>query len=275
MRAAGPRWWGTLLLLPTLLGLGWLIVRPLGALLPGLRPDQVDLLGTLVSFGLLLLVLPRRLRRVLGRPEPWRSLGVVGPPRTVLSSLGRGMAVALLLLLLVTATLLYSGSARPGGAPSLAQGANALALLLGVGFAEELIFRGWLFDELTLLANRRLALVLQSLVFALVHPWMAADGWGRGALLAGLGLLGLVLALRRLGDGGLIWGAVGLHGGLVGGWFLLSQAMLIPDPGASPWLIGPGQPANPVGSVTALVTLAALAWAWGFSGRPGPGPADR
>ena len=86
---------------------------------------------------------------------------------------------------------------------------------------------------------------------------------------------GAALALRRRRDGGLLWGAVGLHGGLVGGWFLLSQALLSPTPGASPWLSGPGQPANPVGSVTGLLILAALAWAWGLSGRPGPGQAGR
>jgi membrane protease YdiL (CAAX protease family) len=275
MRAAGPRWWGTLLLLPTLLAVGWLMVRPLAPLLPELRPDQVDLLGTFVSFGLLLLVLPQRLRVSLGLQEPWRTLGVAGGGRAALQSFGRGVAVALLLLLLVTTALLLSGSARPGVVPSLGQIANALALLLGVGFAEELIFRGWLLEELTLLTDRRRAQGLQAVVFALVHPWMAAEGWGRGPLLAGLVLLGLVLALRRRRDGGLLWGAVGLHGGLVGGWFLLSQALLVADPGAPPWLSGPGQPANPVGSVTGLVTLAALAWAWGLSGRPGPGQADR
>ena len=275
MRADGPRWWGTLLLLPTLLAVGWLLVRPLGPLLPGLRPDQVNLAGSLVSFGLLLLVLPRRLRRQLGQPHPWQCLGVAGPPGMVLLSLGRGMAVALLLLSLVTATLLIGGAASPGRPPTLPEVANALALLLGVGFAEELIFRGWLLEELTLLTDRRQAAALQALVFALVHPWMAAGGWGRWALLSGLVLLGLVLALRRRRDGGLLWGAVGLHGGLVGGWFLLSQAWLSPVPGASPWLSGPGEPANPVGSVTGLLTLAALAWAWGFSGRRGRGQAGR
>ncbi|MEB3239488.1 MAG: CPBP family intramembrane glutamate endopeptidase, partial [Cyanobacteriota bacterium] len=76
MTAAGPRWWGTLLLLPALVAVGWLLVRPLPLVLPGLRPDQVDLLGTLVSFALLVQVLPRRLRRVLGQEHPWRTLGV-------------------------------------------------------------------------------------------------------------------------------------------------------------------------------------------------------
>jgi hypothetical protein len=40
-------------------------------------------------------------------------------------------------------------------------------------------------------------------------------------LLIGLLFLGLALGLQRRADGGLLWGAVGLHGGLVGGWFVL------------------------------------------------------
>jgi len=275
MTAAGPRWWGTLLLLPVLVAVGWLLVRPLPLVLPGLRPDQVDLLGTLVSFALLVQVLPRRLRRVLGQEHPWRTLGVAGPGPAVLASLARGLAVALLLLLLVGAGLLLSGSASLGQAATVGQSVNALALLLGVGFAEELIFRGWLLEELTRLTDRRRGLVLQALVFALVHPWFGVEGWGRGPLLAGLVLLGLVLALRRRCDGGLLWGAVGLHGGLVGGWFLLSQALLELRPGAVAWLSGPGQPPNPVGSVTGLASLGVLAVVWGISGRRGRGPAGR
>lgn len=275
MTAAGPRWWGTLLLLPALMAVGWLLVRPLGPVLPGLRPDQLDLLGSLVSFGLFLLVLPQRLRRVLGQEQPWRMVGVAGPGMAVLWSFTRGLAVALLLLLIVGGGLLLSGSASLGHAATAGQTVNALALLLGVGFAEELIFRGWLLEELTRLTDRRWALVLQALAFALVHPWMTADGWGRGQLLAGLVLLGLVLALRRRVDGGLLWGAVGLHGGLVGGWFLISQALLVLRPGATAWLSGPGQPPNPVGSVWGLVSLVVLAAAWGVSGRRGPGPAGR
>ena len=257
------------------MAVGWLLVRPLPLVLPGLRPDQVDLLGTLVSFALLVLVLPRRLRRVLGQEHPWRTLGVAGPGPAVLASFARGLAAALLLLLLVGGGLLLSGSASLGKAATAGQSVNALALLLGVGFAEELIFRGWLLEELTRLTDRRRALVLQALVFALVHPWMGAEGGGRGPLLAGLVLLGLVLALRRRCDGGLLWGAVGLHGGLVGGWFLLSQALLELRPGAVAWLSGPGQPPNPVGSVTGLASLGILAVVWGISGRRGRGPACR
>jgi len=57
---------------------------------------------------------------------------------------------------------------------------------------------------------------LQAAVFALVHPWYRLGGIEAIALLIGLVLRGLVLALQRWADGGVLWGAVGLHGGLVG-----------------------------------------------------------
>ena len=69
---------------------------------------------------------------------------------------------------------------------------------------------------------------------------------GLGVLIAAT--LGLALGLQRRADGGLIWGAVGLHGGLVGGWFVLNQG-----------LIGQ-QEANPIGSLLAWLPLLLLLW---------------
>jgi uncharacterized membrane protein len=78
-------------------------------------------------------------------------------------------------------------------------------------------------------------------------------------LLGGLLLLGLNLALVRRDDGGVLWGAVGLHGGLVGGWFALQAGLLELLPGAPPWLAGPGgtQP-NPIGGLVGWIGLGGL-----------------
>ena len=44
-----------------------------------------------------------------------------------------------------------------------------LLLCLGVGFAEELIFRGWLWAELNQMLGSRRGAVAQASIFSLVH----------------------------------------------------------------------------------------------------------
>jgi hypothetical protein len=52
---------------------------------------------------------------------------------------------------------------------------------------------------------------------------------------------------------------VTLHGGLVGGWFLLQSGLLDVSPGAPGWWAGPGQGGvNPVGGLLGWIGLLAL-----------------
>ena len=124
-----------------------------------------------------------------------------------------------------------------------------------MGFAEELLFRGWLLGELSLLPGRQRALWLQAAMFSLVHTRFNLPQLQLLRLLGGLLLLGLALGLQRRADGGLLWGAIGLHGGLVGGWFLLVQGLLQVSTTAPSWLIGP---ANPVGGLLGWLGLSLL-----------------
>jgi len=257
-----PRWWGTLLYVPVLFGLGWLASRPLQLLAPGWRADQVDLAGLAVSLLLLLLTLPLRLELVWAEHQPWQRLGVL-PLASGLwwRALIRGMLKALLLLGPLTLLLVLLGQARWLGDLGGGEWLNALALLLGVGFAEELLFRGWLWGELELMLGPRRALIAQAGIFALLHPWYRLPGLGALALLGGLTLLGLCLALQRRADGGLLWGAIGLHGGLVGGWFALQNGLIEVSPLAPAWLVGAGGAnPNPIGGLAGWLGLLTLLW---------------
>lgn len=262
-------WLATLLYLPLLYGLGWLAVRPLLqlGLLTGWRPDQVDLLGTLAAFGLLLLSLPAWIRSQGADPaSPWRQLGVIGPPRAALRAFGRGLLKAAVLLALVSGVLLLSGQAHWGAMASGPALLNGVLLLLGVGFAEELLFRGWLWGALGRLlgsgprANQR-AFLAQAAVFSLVHTRFNLGLAPMLGLLVGLLLLGLALGLQRRADGGLLWGALGLHGGLVGGWFVLLAGPLQLAATTPASLAGPGGAhPNPIGSLVGWIGLAGLLW---------------
>ena len=65
--------------------------------------------------------------------------------------------------------------------------------------------------------------------------------------------------LQRRADGGLLWGAIGLHGGLVGGWFALQAGLLELLPKAPSWPAGPGGAnPNPIGGLVGWTGLAGL-----------------
>ena len=202
----------------------------------------------------LLVSLPLRVKNLWKEKQAWISLGVVAPSRKdVFKALLRGFIKAVLLLLVLLIGLFFAGQIK--WQPQISAGLllNGFALGVGVGFAEELLFRGWLLGELEFRFaskawGKSLALVLQALVFSLAHTRFNLPLASLCGLLGGLTLLGLALGLQRRADAGLIWGAVALHGGLVGGWFVLNQG-----------LIGQ-QEGNPIGSWLAWIPLLLLIW---------------
>ena len=211
-------------------------------------------LAALPALLALLVSLPLRVKNLWKEKQAWVSLGVVAPSRKdALKALLRGLIKAVLLLLVLCIGLFLSGQLK--WQPQISAGLllNGLALGLGVGFAEELLFRGWLLGELEFRFaskawGKSIALVLQALVFSLAHTRFNLPLASLCGLLGGLTLLGLALGLQRRADAGLIWGAVALHGGLVGGWFVLNQG-----------LIGQ-QEGNPIGSLLAWLPLLLLIW---------------
>ena len=74
--------------------------------------------------------------------------------------------------------------------------------------------------------------------------------------LIGLFLFGLVLTLRRTLDKGSLLGCIGLHGGLVGIWYLFDSGMVIFSIDTPYYLLGPSKyMVNPIGSVIGLTIL--------------------
>ena len=136
---------------------------------------------------------------------------------------------------------------------------NSIFLIMGVGFAEELIFRGWLFEEFKNQFGFKKALVFQGLIFSLVHIGFNMPFWEMTRILIGLFLLGILLGLFRLNDNNSLWGCIGLHGGLVGGWFLINNGLFEISKDAPSWLVGPGNiPTNPLGGFVGITLLFGL-----------------
>ena len=100
------RWVPTLTLIPLLYGLGWLVMQPVARLIPGLTIPARDLMGTLVSELLFLLVLPSWVRIRWDSAHPWQTLGVrssqrsEGPGARLRGGLGWAFALLMLITLL-------------------------------------------------------------------------------------------------------------------------------------------------------------------------------
>lgn len=251
-----------LFLIPVLYLIGWIKAQLLT--LVGLPASDVSLVGTLFSFLLFLLLMPRWISLRWRSERPWEVLGLRGvaphQPSPFVALL-RGLFWSILLLALVVIPLLLGHWAQFQRAESIRFLLDAFVLLFGVGLAEELLFRGWLWEELNHFLGEKAGVISQAAIFSLVHTRFNLGAWPMLGLLSGLFLFGLVLAQRRRLDHGSLWGCVGLHGGLISGWFLLEKSTLQLSSDAPAWLIGPGgSHPNPLGGVVAIGSLTFLLW---------------
>ena len=255
-----PRWIATLLIIPLLYAAGWLeamLMVPIG-----LPKEQVSLLGTLLSFLQFVWLMPIWARIRWNERHAFRFLGLSRQqnqttPSIVLLVKGTLLAIGLLGLFAVPLVLNEWALWRPQ--LSIATTFNALILGLVVGVAEELIFRSWLHSELKLVWRSQQAIVGQALILSVVHTRFNLGASAMMGLLVGLFLLGMLLAIQRKLDQHSLWGCIGLHGGLVAGWFVLQSELLQISTDAPAWLIGPGGAhANPLGSNVAIVALIAI-----------------
>ena len=256
-----PRWLSTILFIPLLYALGWLAAILLTVL--GLPYNAVSLTGTVLSFVLFVLAMPRWAAKRWSATRAWTALGIcnggLNDRRSSAVGFLQGLLIATGLLTIITTLALIGGWGQWLGNLDIRSLLNALLLCFGVGLAEELIFRGWLWTELNLIIGSDRGAIAQAGIFSLVHTRFNIGLLSMSGLLIGLFLLGIVLAKQRQADQGSLWGCIGLHGGLVAGWFLLEKGILQLAVDAPAWLVGPGgKHPNPLGGTIAICTLAFL-----------------
>jgi uncharacterized protein len=119
---------------------------------------------------------------------------------------------------------------------------TGLLVGLGTGFAEELVFRGWILDELQRDYSPPIALWSNSILFAVLHFIKPLPEVIRLApQFFGLVLLGLALvwAKRSTGSQGRLGLPIGLHGGLVFGYYVVNVGDMVAYTGRVPeWVTG-------------------------------------
>jgi uncharacterized protein len=143
---------------------------------------------------------------------------------------------------------------------------------LGTGFAEELVFRGWILDELQRDYSPPVVLWGSSLIFAVLHFIKPiAEVIRTSPQFFGLVLLGMALVWAKQSTHSLQWSAsslrhhqgrlglpIGLHGGLVWGYYVINVGNMVAYSGRVPqWVTGLNN--NPLAGCMGLVFLGAIA----------------
>jgi membrane protease YdiL (CAAX protease family) len=222
--------------------------------------NLATLLSLPILYGEFLLLVQGWNRWVYRQPHPLRRYGLRQPRRNFRNLLA-GLLVGWIAVLGVFGSQ-WLGGAIHGVEPTTSFPrivAEAWWMSLPLGFAEELLFRGWLLDELERDYSAPVALWSASAVFAIAHflrPWSEIlQTWLNFPALL---ILGLALGWAKRAGQGRLGLPIGLHAGLVGAYYVLNVGQLMqPMPGVPPWLTGMN--GNPLASLPGVIGLGLIA----------------
>ncbi len=198
-------------------------------------------------------------KKVYGQNQVLKSYGLINTRQNGFEFLV-GLAIGLLLtfsLFAVQGLLGFVAWQNSDNLPRII--AEGLLSALGVGFFEELIFRGWLLDELQRDYNYKISLRANSLLFALSHFIKPVEAMLRSwPQFPGLLLLGLILVWGKRITQNRLGLPIGFHAGIVWGYYMINVGKLIRYSGSVPdWVTGVN--GNPLAGAIGLLFLGTLA----------------
>ena len=251
-----PKLLSTIIFIPFLYILGWFLATPI--LLFGVDKQELSLIGTIFTFLIFVFSLPKWFEIRWGLKNAWKLVGIqkVDKNKKLISYFLEGFLLSTILISLILIPIIRTEWGFWLGEIQLDTIFNAITLTIGIGFAEELIFRGWLLEEFNNQFGLKKAILLQALIFSLVHIGFDLPLWQMIGILTGLFLLGVLLSLIRLKDNNSLWGCIGLHGGLVGLWFITNNGLLSISKDSPKWIVGPGNiNTNPLGGLFGIFLM--------------------
>ncbi len=130
----------------------------------------------------------------------------------------------------------------------------------GIALVEELLFRGWLLDELQRDYSKGISLWIGATVFALAHFIKPMEEIIRTAVtFPALMLVGMILILAKYRHGDRLGICLGIHAGLVWGYYIVDVGELINYTNKVPaWVTGID--GNPIAGIIGLIFLTGLLW---------------
>ncbi len=236
----------------------WLpLALPIALLIPD--PNTVTICTMALLFVTFLLLIRIWGKQVHGERRIFQTYGLVFTPQ-----MGQEVAVGLCLGAVSLFALFvlqgWLGWIRWQNSPQLARVIfDGSLTALGVGFAEELVFRGWILDELRRDYTFRTTLWADSLIFACLHFIKSLSEIIRTVpQFPGLVLLGLALVWAKRSTQGRLGLSIGLHAGLVWSYYIVNVGQVVQYTDHVPTVLT-GIDRNPLAGIIGLLFLAGLA----------------
>lgn len=137
---------------------------------------------------------------------------------------------------------------------------EGLLSAVGIALAEELLFRGWLLDELQRDYSKTICIWATAVAYAIAHFLKPIAEIMRTAVtFPALILLGIALVIAKHKHGDRLGIAIGIHAGLVWGYYIVDVGQLIKYTDQVPvWVTGID--GNPIAGIMGLVFLSGLTW---------------
>ena len=251
------QWIPTITLFLFLYPAGWIISHFFFLFYRDISSHDLSIIGTLITFIMFLIVLPSWGKVRWKTNNLWVSIGLDFQSKfTALKIFSSGFIFAVFIIFTLVLFCYACGWVESFDSIKFSELLNAALLVIGIVFAEEIVFRGWLLEEMVLLFGLRRGMILQSIIFSLAHYRADIGLFALIPFFTGLFLFGLVLTLRRTFDRGSLWGCIGLHGGLVAIWYLFDSGMVAFSIYTPYFLLGPSKNmVNPIGSVIGITIL--------------------
>ncbi len=251
------QWIPTFTLFLFLYPAGWLLSRFFYLFNRDISSNNLSIIGTIITFLFFLILLPSWGKNRWKTNHLWVSIGLDYKNKCrALKIFFSGFIFSFFLLLIFFLFILLFGWVDRVDYIKLGALLNAILLIVSIIFAEEVVFRGWLMEEMVLLFGLRNGIIFQSIIFSLAHYRSDIGLLNLIPFLIGLFLFGIVLTLRRTMDKGSIWGCIGLHGGFVGIWYLFDSGMVVFASDTPYFFLGPSKNmVNPIGSFVGIIIL--------------------
>ena len=224
-------------------------------------PNLVTILTMGLLFGIFLLFLPFWGKKVHQQPRLLKQYGLGGTRQNGLNLL-KGLSIGLLFTFSLFALEGLLGWVKFSTPQAILPRIilEGFFSALGIGLAEELVFRGWLLDELQRDYSPKTSLWADAIIFAVSHFLKSFSEIIRTfPTFPSLLILGLTLVWAKRSTVGLLGLPIGIHAGLVWGYYILNVGKLVEySHQVSPWITGVD--GNPIAGVMGLLFLSFLAF---------------